>query len=182
MSRRFELMQMLEAYAPTPPEERALAEMLDLVRGGGDPFSQYHYKPGHFTVSAFVLTEDRTEVLLVHHRRLDMWIEPGGHVDPTDDGLVSAAMREVEEETGVGDVAVLVDGILDLDAHPIPAYRDEPPHRHFNLTFAFVAPQPAELTGQSDEVHEVIWHPLDRLAELTGDRSTLRAAAKIRAR
>ena len=55
---------------------------------------------GHFTSSAFVVNEDRDKILLVYHNIFDGWLYPGGHADGEED-LLSVAVREVEEETGL---------------------------------------------------------------------------------
>lgn len=86
--------------------------------------------------------------------------------------MVTAARRELEEETGVVDVTPLGNGVLDLDVHQIPAYRSEPGHRHFNLAYAFLASD--DRLTESDEVAGVTWHPIDRVSELTTDRAVRR--------
>lgn len=52
----------------------------------------------HFTVTGFVVDGDKT--LLLWHRRLGMWVPPGGHVEPGEDPQ-SALLREIKEETGL---------------------------------------------------------------------------------
>jgi 8-oxo-dGTP pyrophosphatase MutT (NUDIX family) len=148
--------------------------MLDLLAGSGDPFSRDQFDPGHFTVGAFVTAE--AHILMVHHRRLDVWLEPGGHIDPGDDALEVAAARELLEETGV--TARLVGrGIFDVDVHDIPAAKGEPPHSHFNVGYLFAAEMVEPIAAP--EVRAASWAPLDRIAELTLDRAILRTAAKM---
>ena len=142
-----------------------------------DLFSRYHYDPGHVTAGAAVLSPTRDAVLLIHHKRLDIWIEPGGHVDPTDESPFEAAMRETIEETGVEGLQTIVDGLFDVDVHPIPAAASEPRHQHFNLVYAFVATS-QELQA-ADEVHDARWQPLERIAEVTADKAVLRVARKL---
>ncbi len=72
-----------------------------LARSPGDVLSSMHFDPGHFTASGFVTDPTNSRMLVIHHRRLDMWLQPGGHVEPTDPTLLAAAVREVLEETGV---------------------------------------------------------------------------------
>jgi len=52
----------------------------------------------HFTVTGFVIDDDRT--LLHWHRKLGIWLPPGGHID-RDEDPVQAVLREVVEETGI---------------------------------------------------------------------------------
>ena len=150
--------------------------MLELLGASADPLSRNQFDPGHFTVGAFVLAED--QLLVIHHRRLDIWLEPGGHVDPEDGTLEVAAARELVEETGV--TAQLMDlGIFDVDVHAIPAAKWEPPHSHFNVGYLFTAELVEPVAAP--EVRAASWVPLSGIADLTTDEAMLRAAAKMRA-
>ena len=148
-----------------------------MLRGPGDPFSRYGFEPGHITAGGLVLSPDGAAVLLIHHRHLGIWIEPGGHVDPDDARIVDAAVREVTEETGVEGLEPIADGVFTIDAHPIPAKRSEPPHTHFNMAYAFRASSLA--LSPADEVHDATWQPLELVEELTSDRAVLRAVRKL---
>ena len=149
--------------------------MSDLVvLAGADPFSRDSFEPGHFTVGAFAVNDGA--VMMVHHRRLGIWLEPGGHVDPTDTTLESAAARELEEETGIV-VGEVIGGIFDIDIHPIPAAKGEPPHSHFNVSYLFEATSIDVVVA--DEVLDARWVPLPAVSELTTDEAVLRAVGKL---
>jgi 8-oxo-dGTP pyrophosphatase MutT (NUDIX family) len=94
-------------------------------------------------------------VLLVHHRRLDRWLLPGGHVEPDDPAVDHAARREVIEETG----AVLAGNggapLIGIDVHGIPARRDQPYHLHHDILFFFHAE--ADDCRPSEESRAVLW-------------------------
>jgi 8-oxo-dGTP pyrophosphatase MutT (NUDIX family) len=179
MSRLFELVQLLQAYSPSPAEERTLAEMLLLARGPGDAFSRYVYDPGHFTASGFVVSPDGADVLLVHHRRFDRWLQPGGHVDPGDTGVREAATREIAEETGVDGLLPLRDGIFDVDVHGVRAHRGEPAHRHFDVRFVFRAATRDLVVAE--EVHDAAWVPIADLLDTSSDRSVTRPVRRLAA-
>jgi len=85
---------------------------------------------GHFTGSAWLVSADGKRVLLMHHRKLDRWLQPGGHADGDTD-LARVALREAQEETGLTGLQV-EGGIFDIDRHRIPARRDEPEHWHYD--------------------------------------------------
>ncbi|HEY3667665.1 MAG TPA: NUDIX domain-containing protein [Polyangiaceae bacterium] len=138
-----------------------------------------HFAPGHFTASAFVLSPDRRDLILIHHKKLGIWVQPGGHVEASDADLASAARREVAEEVGLGELDSLgTDGALfDVDIHTIPARKSEPAHEHFDTRFAFVA-RTRDFT-RTEEVADVRWVPLERVGEVTTDESVLRAAKKL---
>ena len=151
--------------------------ILELLAGEPDPLSRHSFEPGHLTVGAVTVADGH--VLLIHHRRLGIWIEPGGHIDPEDVTLEVAAARELVEETGVA--ATLVDErIFDVDAHDIPAARGEPAHRHFNVSYLFEAEMTPVVAAA--EVLDAAWIPFDQVGELTTDAAVLRVVAKLASR
>jgi 8-oxo-dGTP pyrophosphatase MutT (NUDIX family) len=131
--------------------------------------------PGHLTASAWVLSPDRTEVLLLHHRKLGKWLQPGGHADGDED-LLAVAQRELHEETGLV-TATPVGDIFDLDIHDIPPFGDVPGHQHFDVRFLMVAGS-RDVPQGNNESHAVRWHPLHRIAELTDEESIRRMVEK----
>lgn len=85
---------------------------------------------GHFTGSAWLVSGDGQRALLMHHRKLNRWLQPGGHADGDTD-LARVALREAEEESGLSELVVEPD-IFDLDRHRIPARGEEPEHWHYD--------------------------------------------------
>src|SRR5215475_11081705 len=116
------------------------------------PFSRDQFTPGHITTSGLVLSPDASRILILHHRRLNRWLLPGGHVEPTDPTIEAASAREVLEETGI---AVSGGMIAGADVHGIPAKGHEPYHLHHDLLFCFRAT--SEALQVSDESHAVVW-------------------------
>jgi 8-oxo-dGTP pyrophosphatase MutT (NUDIX family) len=133
---------------------------------------------GHLTGSAFVVDRERKHLLLIHHRALGRWLQPGGHADGDPD-LAAAARREALEETGVGDLDLLVPGPFDLDIHLIPERRGVPAHLHYDVRFLFAANGQADLQGDAREVHAAAWVPLDELEARGIEESVLRPARRI---
>ncbi len=165
--------------AASPSEESHRAKMLALLESDGDVFTRHHFRPGHFTASAFVLSPDRDAILLIHHKKLHRWLQPGGHVEFDDLDLIESARREVEEEVGlrVERPTWRRTPLFDLDVHPIPARKSEPEHAHFDLRFLLQATESHVIHG--DEVNDATWVPLDRVHEKESDESVMRAVAKI---
>jgi 8-oxo-dGTP pyrophosphatase MutT (NUDIX family) len=104
-----------------------------------EPFTRFHFTPGHVTCTGLVLAPDGEKVLLVHHRRLSRWLLPGGHVDPADNEIWDTARREVIEETGAELLPEIVPPLAGVDVHGIPPKGNEPYHLHHDLIFAFRA-------------------------------------------
>jgi 8-oxo-dGTP pyrophosphatase MutT (NUDIX family) len=181
------LLELLLRYAQRHPEEAACVERVrGLVESRADCFERTAL-PGHLTGSAFVLSADLREVLLVHHRKLDRWLQPGGHADGECD-LARVALREAQEETGLHPLAFLgPEGIeaeptpFDLDVHTIPARPGEPAHEHHDVRFLLVA-GPGANARVSEESFAVRWFPLGDLEAQGVDESVLRMAGKTRAR
>lgn len=175
MSRVPNLRTLLEAYVSEPGEIDSVAATRDLIAGADDVLSADHFVPGHVTASAFVVDKSRTRLLLIHHGKLLRWLQPGGHVDPDED-VLTAAIREVREETGVVGVP-LIDGVFDVDVHPIPANGGRPPHLHYDVRFLLEATD--EELSDSDEVLGVQWVSFDEVAAMDTDDSVRRATEKL---
>lgn len=129
---------------------------------------------GHACGSGIVLSPDKKAILLIHHTFLDMWLQPGGHMEPEELSPQVTAQRETEEETGVilaGELAIDGDSTLpiDIDTHYIPANdaKGEPAHYHHDFRYVFLASDPA-LSHQIQEVQAAEWVPLEdsRLSNL----------------
>ena len=132
--------------------------------------------PGHFTGSAWIVNGDRSKTLLVHHGKLNRWMQPGGHADG-ESNLFQVALKEAEEETG----AVLLHAdaaIFDIDIHRIPARPDFPEHDHYDIRFLLVADD-TRPPRVSHESHDVQWVPLEGLEKWTTERSVLRLKEKL---
>jgi len=133
---------------------------------------------GHLTGSAFVVDRDRERLLLIHHKALGRWLQPGGHADGDPD-LVAVARREALEETGVGELDLLVPGPWDLDIHRIPERRGVPEHLHYDVRFLFSLAGGMDLQSDEREVHAAAWVPLADLASFGIEESVLRPARRI---
>jgi 8-oxo-dGTP pyrophosphatase MutT (NUDIX family) len=135
-------------------------------------------RPGHFTASALVLNPGKSMVLLVEHRKLGFWVQPGGHADGDTD-LENVARREVEEETGLSEFR-RGGTVLDLDIHPIPARKDEGAHDHYDVRFLFIA-DPRQSLVISEESTDLRWIEVERLREYTSEESMFRMLRKAQA-
>ncbi len=178
-SRSSQLRRLLDALTPRDATERAHQQrMLDLLESASDPFAREHYVPGHFTASAFVVSKERDALLLILHGKLNRWLQPGGHIDPTDADVIAAARREVAEEVALVDLPLAHDGIFDVDVHMIPARGEAAAHEHFDVRFVFEAPAGSGRAGSDAQASR--WVQLTDVASLQTDESVLRAVQKLR--
>lgn len=173
---RDNLLAKLRTYQNQWTEEAAtVARFIDFVSNQAACFER-ELACGHVTASAWVVNSDKTQVLLTHHRKLDKWLQLGGHADGDSD-IFGVARREVWEESGLSDVALWREDIFDLDIHPIPTRGDEPEHEHYDIRIAMQAVG-SETYVVSDESHDLRWVPILALRELTQGESMLRMGRK----
>jgi 8-oxo-dGTP pyrophosphatase MutT (NUDIX family) len=124
---------------------------------------------GHLTASAWIVDATRENALLIHHKKLDKWLQPGGHIDDSDATFLDAAMREAREETGIATFDVersAMSSIYDVDVHPIPAREKlpvEPAHFHYDIRFRLIASS-AATTLNVDESNDLRWFPMSQIA------------------
>lgn len=130
---------------------------------------------GHLTGSALVVDPIRQATLLIHHVKLDRWLQPGGHVDGNGD-LADSALREAIEEVGIEDLRVC-EPAIDLDIHEIPERGDEPAHLHLDVRFLVLAPAGASPTI-NHESFEARWVTIDDPDGLIASDELRRLVAK----
>jgi len=138
---------------------QAFLALLD--EGGVDPFTRERLA-GHFTGSAWLVSADGKRALLTHHRKLQRWLQLGGHADGDHD-LAAVALREAEEESGLPGLTLASADIFDLDRHWIPERKDIPGHWHYDVRYAVVAGG-NEAFVVSEESLELAWRPVDEIA------------------
>ncbi|HXK09691.1 MAG TPA: NUDIX hydrolase [Vicinamibacteria bacterium] len=180
---RAPLADALRRHAPADAEEaRDRDRILDFVLRHERPFDRA-IREGHLTGSAITVSGDGARVLLLHHRKLDRWLQPGGHGDPGEGTGEQVALREALEETGIAGLALheAAPRPLDVDVHDIPARPGEPAHEHLDLRYLVVAPAGATVAPDLAELHEIRWVPWDAVEALGPDHGLRRALAKARA-
>jgi 8-oxo-dGTP pyrophosphatase MutT (NUDIX family) len=173
---KIKLVQELSLYQASDSEEiEFVLSFLNLLKSD-DAFQRTHL-PGHITGSSWIVNSDKTKVLLVHHAKLNRWLQPGGHADG-DENVLRVALREAEEETGITSLVVLSDQIFDLDIHTIPTRKDFPEHLHFDIRFLMQASE-ADQIVVSEESHDVKWISLEELEKYNDEPSILRLKKKL---
>lgn len=128
------IYHLLVSYQPSSSAELYdKQKMLELIERVPDCFERT-CRLGHFTASAFLLNKAMTHACLLHHAKLKKWLQPGGHADGDSD-LLSVAIKEAQEETGIQEIKPIMTQIFDIDIHLIPDSAKEAAHYHFDVRF-----------------------------------------------
>jgi len=149
--------------------------MIELLSARDDCFERTCF-PAHFTGSSWLVSRDGTKALVMHHAKIDKWVQPGGHADGNGD-LLAVAVREAQEESGIRHIEPISDEIFDIDIHEFPQKGSEPEHFHYDVRFLLQVTSD-EVVVQNGESKELRWvgKSLDELP--TSDRSVVRLFEK----
>ncbi|MEJ8637283.1 MULTISPECIES: NUDIX hydrolase [Streptomyces] len=129
---------------------------------------------GHVTASALIVDPESERVLLTLHKKLGMWLQMGGHCEPGDTTLASAALREATEESGIDGLTLLPGGPVRLDRHAIPS----PCNWHLDVQYAALAPAGA-VEEISDESLDLRWFAYAEVPDVA-DESVVRLVERTR--
>ena len=147
-----------------------------LYRNQFDSFER-SLEEGHVTASCWLLNAAKTHVLLTHHKKLDLWVQLGGHADGERD-VRQVALKEAYEESGLKTIELLDEGALfDIDRHAIPARKNEPEHFHYDFRFVLHSTAGDDYIV-SEESHDLVWADIARIKDYARDPSVLRMAEK----
>jgi 8-oxo-dGTP pyrophosphatase MutT (NUDIX family) len=172
------LTQLLQTHQPFDAEEqRMTSETLIFIGQNPDRCFDRSLLEGHVTGSAWITDAQQSQVLLLHHRKLDRWFQPGGHCDGQPN-VAAVALREAEEETGLEGLQLSENKIFDVDIHWIPARNEEPGHWHYDIRFWVIASPEIPLKSNV-ESKGLEWIPLTEVARYNDSTSIMRMVQKM---
>lgn len=175
------LLTLVENYTPFDEMERVHIEQLRQFLKESDNAYDRSNLLGHVVADAWIVNPQRTHVVLVEHALGKLWMAPGGHCDGNPD-VLATAIREAEEETGLTNLVTLLSGnIFDVNVGTVPTrekkWSIEPPHLHFDICFAFEAPNNTQLTI-SHESDNLAWVEISEMKNLATQPTHYRREAK----
>lgn len=173
---RQKLLQQLQSYQQKHPEEMQVVQRFAAFVAEYPRCFERDCWAGHITGSCWLVNTAATHILLTHHKKLDKWLQLGGHSDGDADTL-AVALREAEEESGLKVIPWRDSSIFDLDVHKIPARRDAPEHYHFDVRYVMQVSQD-ENYQVSDESHDLAWVDIEEIEGYTREASIMRMQCK----
>lgn len=177
---RNELLALLNQYQTRLNTEAGYVERTKRFVMAHEDCFHSELMPGHVTGSAWVVNPSRNKALLLHHKKLDRWFQPGGHAD-RDADIRRVALRETMEETGLepAHIRLVDERIFDVDIHTVPANRFGPRHVHFDIRFLLEVDDTQTIPG-NNESHQILWVPLHQAVQYNHNLSTYRMVDKTR--
>lgn len=167
-----DMIAALERFQPWNEQESTdRCELLRRLRSGEDLLSRDNLS-AHLTASAWVVSPDRSQVLLAYHDLYDSWAWLGGHADGETD-LLSVALREVREESGLADVRPVSEGIYSVEILAVEGHEKKgryvPSHLHLNVTFLLEADPHAPIRHCPGENSQVGWFTLQEALAISSE-------------
>lgn len=145
----FKLEEKLNNYNPSIKSEKTSKKfMINFLKNNSDSFLRTNTE-GHFTASSLLINKERTCALLMKHKKLNKWLQPGGHSDGNKN-LLAVSIKEASEESGIKDIKAISSEIFDLDIHEIPERKGEKSHLHLDVRFLLTV----EISNEIKKNHE----------------------------
>lgn len=176
MPKRNDILIALDKYMPQSLEEQgSKLLMIDFIENNKDCFKRENLD-GHVTAAAWILSDCGKKVCLVHHKKLNKWLQPGGHCDG-EFRVKLVAQKELEEETGLKTAKLFNGEIFDIDVYVFAHNKGVSEHVHYDIRYVFIADGNEEPVV-SNESNDVKWFTLEEAAKITKDESIMRMLAK----
>lgn len=168
------IIELIEEYAESTGDKETSKEFIDFITNTQNPFSRNN-GDNHITGSAWIVSNNMQFTLLTLHKKLNIWIQTGGHSEGESDPL-KIAVREAEEETGLK-LRMIERQIFSLDIHHIPAYEGTSSHKHYDITYIFT-PLSDHNCKISNESLDLKWIDINELNRYTKEKNILKMGLK----
>lgn len=172
------ILELLQSYKTSFAQEIEFQQqMIDFLEKNDD-FALRSNLIGQLTGSAWVVNKERTKVLLIHHKKLNKWLQIGGHIEDVDQTIEETVLREVKEESGIKALKILSSSIYDIDIHTIPQKNEIAEHLHFDIRLIVEADENEILIPQNEEVLDIKWYPLNEVQNLATSNTSINQSMK----
>ncbi|MDH5301384.1 MAG: NUDIX hydrolase [Gammaproteobacteria bacterium] len=178
---RADLLNRLRHYRTSFMEEAAMVDRTwQFVLQHENCFDR-QLAHAHVTGSAWIINPSHTHALMLHHKKLNRWLQPGGHADGDPD-ILQVVLKETSEETGIAleNITLVSDNIFDVDIHTVHQSVHDNRHEHHDIRFLLMIDDRLPIPGNS-ESNQVAWVPLAHVSRYNNARSLYRLVNKTRA-
>lgn len=175
------LKQNLLDYIPSSSREIIVKKKMLAFLESYDNCFHRELEIGHFTASAFLLDSTKQKFLLLHHKKLHIWTQPGGHTDGNTN-LLEVAIRETQEETGIEDITPIFKDIFEIEIYKIPKFQKEEEHLHFDVKFLLktTSNNNFSINHESNDINWFDLHDLSTIKHLSLSSSIIKMAKRAR--
>jgi len=174
------LKDLLKQYSTNEKQEaKMLVETINFVETYPGNCFKRTLTIGHITASAWITNETHDLALLCHHKKLNKWLQLGGHCDGNTN-VYEVALKEAQEESGLQNFNFKNKAIFDVDIHQIPKHKDVEAHLHYDIRFWLIADAKSPLIISS-ESKDLKWLPIDEIHQYNNERSIIRMVEKTKA-
>lgn len=173
------LIKDLENYKSFNKTEQLMVDQTIKFLKENDSYLGKENLKGHITASTWIINSDANKCFLTHHKKLNLWLQLGGHTE-LNERTYESAYREGIEESGFSNLKKLSDRIYDVDVHLIPKNNNIPAHYHYDIRYLFMA-DPNDQGLVSHESHDIKWVDIDDIELYSKDASIGRMVDKMEA-
>lgn len=149
-----DLLDKLDRYEPVYHEQEVTKNRFLSFLCNENAYERSNLE-GHITCSCWLINKDGTKAVLLKHKKLNMWLQPGGHADG-DKNTLFVAIKEAKEETNIHNIEAVSEDIFDLDIHKIPEHKGVPEHYHYDVRYLLRVTSD-EKGFISDESEDILW-------------------------
>ena len=178
--KRTQILNLLQEYSGWDAEEEDMRKRMLAFVGANENCFERSLVEGHLTGSAWIVSADKRAAVMIHHKKLDRWLQPGGHADGDSD-LAAVALKEAQEETQLKSLDLISDKIFDVDIHWIPDNPKDKGHFHYDVRF-LIESDHTESPVVMKETKNAKWVKMEDISQLTDSRSVLRLVEKCEAK
>ena len=143
--------KQIQTYRAQFPEETAITNAFEHFLNEKKKPLQTNDK---ISGSAWIFNPSNGKVLLTHHKKLNKWVQLGGHYEANDSqNIMNTALREAKEESGIEEIYAYSENIFNINIYL--SEKNKSPYYLYDFCFLFHTQQ--ENITQSHESKDLQW-------------------------